>query len=106
VRRRAESRGGRSSASLLDDLLRDAGSSFLNGFGTRVSSSLRDLLRGTAKRCALAAVGVSVLAAGAVFVLVAGAEAFKALSLPAYAAYLIVGLLGLIGGYLLTRLPR
>ena len=98
MRRRA-----RASASLLDDLLRDAGTSLLNGFGDRVSSSMRDLLRGTARRCALAAVGVAILAAGGVFLLVAGAEAFKALSLPPFAAYLCVGLLGLIAGYLLTR---
>ncbi|HEX7901248.1 MAG TPA: hypothetical protein VF950_26050 [Planctomycetota bacterium] len=103
MRRRGDGRGGRGTTSLLDDLLRDAGTSLLNGFGERVSSSMRDLLRGTARRCALAATGVAVLGAGAVFLLIAGAEAFKALSLPPSAAYLCMGLLGLIVGYLLTR---
>jgi len=103
VKRRGDGRGGRAPASLLDDLLRDAGSSLLNGFGDRVSSSIRDLLRGFARRAAFGAAGLALLGASAVFLLVAAAEGFKALSLPPSAAYLSVGLLGLIGGYLLTR---
>ena len=101
VRRRAQGRG-----SLLDDLLRDAGSSLLNGFGEKVSASARDLLRGAARRAAFAGAGIAVLGASAVFLLVAGAEGFKALSLPPSASYFCVGLLGLIGGYLLTRVRR
>ncbi len=106
VRRHGAGRGGRAPASLLDDLLRDAGSSLLNGFGDRVTSSVRDLLRGAARRAAFGVAGIAVLGASAVFLLVAAAEGFKALSLPPSAAYLCVGLLGIIGGYLLTRVRR
>ena len=105
MRRSARGRG-RGNGSLLDDLLRDAGSSLMSGVGERVSASLRDLLRGATRRAGRAAAGVALLGASLVFLLVAGVEGLKAASLPAPAAYLGMGMLGLIGGYFLTRLRR
>jgi hypothetical protein len=94
---------GRSDRALLDDLLRDAGSSLVNGFGERVSSTVRDLLRGAARRAAFSAAGLVAVGASLVFLLVAGTEGLQAASLPAWAAYLCMGMLGLIAGYFLLR---
>ena len=105
MRRSARGRG-RGDRALLEELLRDAGSSLLNGFGARVSASLRDLLRSATRRAARATAGVALLGASLVFLLVAGVEGLKAASLPPSAAYLCMGVLGLIGGYFLTRLSR
>jgi hypothetical protein len=102
VRRSARNRG-RNDRALLDDLLRDAGSSLVNGFGERVSSTVRDLVRGATRRAALSAAGVVAVGASLVFLLVAGTEALQAASLPAWAAYLCMGMAGLIGGYFLLR---
>ena len=70
--------------------------------GTLVGAAGRDPRE--APRALRAAIA-SLLSTGGVFLLVAGAEAFKALSLPPFAAYLCVGLLGLIASFRMAKLP-
>lgn len=96
-------RGGRRGrTSVIDDVLKDAGRALLDDVG----DSVRGLLRGAARRAAVAAAGLGALLAGVVLLLLAGAKALQAASLPPSAAYLGMGSVGLLAGLLLTRARR
>lgn len=89
-------RARRAPSSLFDELTR----LLLDGVG----ASFRDLLRGAGRRVFLIGAGLAALIAAVVFLLVAGVEGLRAASVPASAAYLGMGILGLIAAFGLIKL--
>jgi hypothetical protein len=89
-------RARRAPASLFDELTR----LLLDGAG----ASCRDLLRGAGRRVLLVGAALAALIAAVIFLLVAGVEGLRAASVPASAAYLGMGILGLIAAYGLVKL--
>jgi hypothetical protein len=85
----------------VEEFLRVAGRSLGGSFVTRLKEAVRDGLREVARKLTTGTVGVSMLVAATVFLLVAGVEGLKAASLPAWAAYLILGVVALLGGGIL-----
>ncbi|HYF00187.1 MAG TPA: hypothetical protein VEJ18_14800, partial [Planctomycetota bacterium] len=89
---------------LWDALLRETGRGFFADLGASLSSAVRDLLGGTARRLVLAAAGVAALLVGVIFLLVAGAAALREASVPASLSYLAMGLVGAVAGLALAKL--
>jgi hypothetical protein len=98
--RRAPKRRRAPRGSPLEDFFRASGRGLFGDVGERVSTSVR----GAARRVALAGAGLTALLVGAVFILVGGAHALRAAGVPPSAAYLLVGLLGAVAGFALTKL--
>jgi hypothetical protein len=92
--------------SLLEELLRKS-QDFVEGLvAERVKASLDRALDWTFRRVILYVSAAALFATAAVFLLVAGMEGLREVGAPAWSAYLLLALLGALGGCLLLRWPR
>jgi hypothetical protein len=92
--------------SLLEELLRKS-QDFVEGLvAERVKASLDRALEWTFRRVILYISATALFATAAVFLLVAGMEGLKQAGAPSWSAYLLLALLGALGGCLLLRRPE
>jgi hypothetical protein len=90
---------------LLEELLRKS-QSFMEGLiAERVKASLDHALDWTFRRIIVYLSAAVLFGTAAVFLLVAGMEGLKQAGAPPWSAYLLLGLLGGLGGSLLLRRP-
>jgi len=92
--------------SLLDDLLRKTHEFVEGAIVDRVKTSVDRALEWTFRRIIVYVSAAALFATGAVFLLIAGMEGLRQIGAPAWAAYLVLGLTGGLGGAALLQRPR